>query len=173
MVQNGILVPQRDVLETDWFAFLFLDTFSETYPAQAVSSEENVTEALEDKGLASKTILVVEDNALLLEFVHDLLDTYGYRLLLAGNAQEAIEYLENQGQPIDLIFSDIRIPGGMDGISLVRKAKVLRKNLKVLLTTGFAPELLEKSLEKEFQIIQKPYEPKVLAQTIRMVLERP
>lgn len=116
-------------------------------------------------------ILVVEDDPMLLEFVHELLGASGYTTLSASNPFQALAFLENSEQRIDVIFSDIRIPGGMDGIVLARKAKALRPDLKILLTTGYSPELLTGLKEEPFPVIQKPYMPEELSRMIRNLLE--
>ena len=144
------------------------DKASENKLLKDYSTWENDREVIHDK-----TILVVEDDAMLLEFIYDLLNTYGFKILSASDTQEALRYLEDNKQEIDLIFSDIRIPGGMDGISLVRKAKQLRSDLKVLLTTGFSQEMIEKPIQEEFQVLQKPYYPNTLAQSIHTLLDLP
>ncbi len=65
-----------------------------------------------------KTILVIEDEPLLLEYVVDLLSAFGYRVLSASPTEEALHYLKDSVCQIDLMFSDIRIPGGMNGLAL-------------------------------------------------------
>ena len=119
-----------------------------------------------------KTILVIEDEPLLLEYVMDLLSACGYRVLPASNTEEALSYLKDSMYQIDLIFSDIRIPGGMNGLTLAREAQNWRPGLKVILTTGFAIELMEDLAYQAFDILQKPYMPADLITTIRTALEQ-
>jgi len=119
-----------------------------------------------------KTILVIEDEPLLLEHVVELLRECGYRVLPASNTEEALHYLTDSVCQIDLMFSDIRIPGGMNGLALAREAQNWRPGLKVILTTGFAIELLEDPAHQAFDILQKPYMPADLITTIRTALEQ-
>jgi DNA-binding NtrC family response regulator len=117
-----------------------------------------------------KTILVIEDEPLLLEYIVDLLSECGYRVLPATNSKEALHYLQDSVYQIDLMFSDIRIPGGMNGMALARETQNWRPGLKVILTTGFAIELLEDPAHQAFDILQKPYMPADLLTTIRRTL---
>jgi DNA-binding NtrC family response regulator len=117
-----------------------------------------------------KTILVVEDEPLLLEHVVDVLSEFGYRVLPASNSAEALHYLTDRTCQIDLMFSDIRVPGGMNGLALAREAQTSRPGLKVILTTGFASELLENPAPQVFDILYKPYTPDDLITTIRKAL---
>jgi DNA-binding NtrC family response regulator len=117
-----------------------------------------------------KTILVVEDEPLLLEHVGDVLSEFGYRVLPASNSAEALHYLTDRTCQIDLMFADIRVPGGMNGLALAREAQTSRPGLKVILTTGFASELLENPAPQVFDILYKPYTPDDLITTIRKAL---
>lgn len=119
-----------------------------------------------------KTILVIEDEPLLLEYVVDLLREFDYRVLPASNTEEALHYLKDSVYQIDLMFSDIRIPGGMNGLALAREAQNWRPGLKVVLTTGFAIELLGDPAQQAFDILHKPYMPDDLIATIRTALEQ-
>jgi len=119
-----------------------------------------------------KTILVIEDEPLLLEYVVDLLSAFGYRVLSASNTEEALHYLKDSVCQIDLMFSDIRIPGGMNGLALAQEAQNWRPGLKVVMTTGFAIELLEDPAHQAFDILQKPYMPADLITTIRTAPEQ-
>src|SRR6185436_8542153 len=85
---------------------------------------------------AGETILVVEDNPGLLRIVVKQLTGLGYRVLEADTARKALEVLES-GQPVDLLFTDVVMPGGMDGCELAREMIARRPNAKVLLTSGF------------------------------------
>ena len=73
---------------------------------------------------------------------------------MARNAQEALEALQCPDQ-IDLLFTDLVMPGGVSGVALARRAQVIRPGLRVLLTTGYAG--LEAPAADEFPIISKPF----------------
>lgn len=119
-----------------------------------------------------KTILVIEDEPLLLEHVVDVLSECGYRVLPASNTVEALHYLTDSTCQIDLMFSDIRVPGGMNGLALAQEAHHWRPGLPVILTTGFASELLANPAPQVFDTLYKPYTPDDLITTIRKALEQ-
>jgi len=100
------------------------------------------------------SILVVEDNAEVRDVSVEILQDLGYRTLVARNGQEALEMLQRPDL-IDLLFTDLVMPGGMSGVVLARRAQVMRPGLRVLLTTGYAG--LEAPATDEFPIISKPF----------------
>jgi CheY-like chemotaxis protein len=84
------------------------------------------------------TVLVVEDEPTVRELAESIVEDSGYRTLSAATAREAIALLE-QDEPIDLLFTDINLPdgsNGMDGLELARQAVELRPRLRVIYTTG-------------------------------------
>jgi len=130
---------------------------------------------LEDKEHEGKywkqpTILVVEDDPLLKEYVTDLLKMHHYSVFTTENMQEALKYLEDPNESIQLLFSDIRIPGYGSGVTLALKARQLRPSLNILLTTGFVEEYLKDKLDDSFPIIEKPYFPNELINKIQSIL---
>jgi two-component system, NtrC family, sensor kinase len=103
------------------------------------------------------TILVVEDEADVREVVAAELTNFGYRVLTAGDGPEALEIIDGE-YDIDLLFSDVVMPRGMNGEELAREARRRRPGLKVLLTSGYPPaELRERQSLGEFRVLQKPY----------------
>jgi CheY-like chemotaxis protein len=118
----------------------------------------------------SERILVVEDNEDLLEATSEMLTTFGYRVLCARNGAEAIRILES-GQDIDLLFSDVVMPNGMNGVELARAARQRNKHIKVLLTSGYAGDVMERlRAVGEFPIIDKPFRLADLARRLRSIL---
>jgi signal transduction histidine kinase len=119
----------------------------------------------------SERILLVEDNEDLLEATLAMLTTFGYQVLGARNGEEAMRMLQN-GEEFELLFSDVVMPKGMNGIELAREAKRLRRDIKVLLTSGYAGAVLERhQASAEFPIIDKPYRLPELARRLRSILE--
>ena len=119
----------------------------------------------------SECILVVEDNEELLEATAEMLTTFGYRVLGARDGVEALQILES-GQNPELLFSDIVMPNGMNGIELACEARRLNKSIKVLLTSGYAGDPLERlRSENGFPIIDKPFQLADLAQRVRSILD--
>ena len=82
-------------------------------------------------------MLVVEDNAEVLELAVATISDLGYRVLTAADGPSALGIVQG-GEPIDLLFSDVVMPGGMNGFELVNKARAIRIGLKALVTSGYA-----------------------------------
>jgi DNA-binding NtrC family response regulator len=84
------------------------------------------------------TLLIVDDEALIRVMVSDFLREYGFQVLEASNAAEAIEIIESSRVAIDLVFSDVRMPGELDGFGLSTWIRKNRPDLPVILTSGDA-----------------------------------
>jgi PAS domain S-box-containing protein len=120
----------------------------------------------------SETILVVEDDADLRETVVTSLMQLGYRALAAANADAALRILSGP-ERVDLLFTDVMMPGGMLGPALARRARELRPKLEVLYTTGYAEtSVLGASGVNLADVVQKPYRNEDLAVRIRGALDR-
>lgn len=121
----------------------------------------------------SETILLVEDEQALRELATEYLNTLGYQVKVAENAQAALTFLE-QDLKIDLLFSDVVMPGGMDGFELAKQAKILRPGIRVLMATGYTSRKnrVADSDEKMDEILYKPYTRSILAQRLRRVLDK-
>jgi PAS domain S-box-containing protein len=121
----------------------------------------------------SETILVVEDDADLRETVVTALSLLGYRALSAPNAAAALRILAGS-EKIELLFTDVMMPGGMLGPALAKRARELRPNIEVLFTTGFAETnvLATTAGLSSTEVINKPYRNEDLAMRIRYVLDR-
>ena len=113
-------------------------------------------------GDVSGTVLVVEDNPDVANASAGLLEQLGYRIRLANNAEAALKELEHDG--IDLVFSDIVMPGKMDGLGLAKVLRATRPHLPVLLTTGYSEALA--GGQTDFHILRKPYAIHELSQAI-------
>ncbi|MET4033381.1 signal transduction histidine kinase [Bradyrhizobium sp. JR7.2] len=119
----------------------------------------------------SERILVVEDNEDILEVTSARLTALGYRIVCARNGAEAILMLES-GQEFELLFSDVVMPNGMNGVELAREARRLNKGIKILLTSGYAEDVLERhQAVAEFPIIEKPFHLADLARRLRSILQ--
>jgi signal transduction histidine kinase/FixJ family two-component response regulator len=119
----------------------------------------------------SERILLVEDNEDLLEVTSAMLTTFGYRVICARNGSEAIRILDS-GQEFDLLFSDVVMPNGPNGVELAREAKRRNSEIKILLASGYAGDVLARHRAvDEFPIINKPFRISELAQCLRSVLQ--
>ena len=121
---------------------------------------------------ASATILVVEDNRRLREVVVKQLTSLGLVVLEAENAQQALERLDG-AKAVDLVFSDVVLPGSMDGIALTREIVKRYPDSKFLLTSGFPGKRLAdtEGLGGAVRLLSKPYRKDELARMVREVLD--
>ena len=125
---------------------------------------------LKDVPAGSGRVLMVEDDEDVLDVTSVMLRELGYHVVCARNGAEAIQLLTS-GKQFDLLFSDVVMPRGMTGIELAREAKRLCADLKVLLTSGNAADVLARyGAEDEFPIIGKPFRRAELAQYLRLVM---
>lgn len=121
----------------------------------------------------TETVLVVDDETAVSSFVEVILKTYGYRVLLARDAEEALGLLATHGKEIDLLFSDIGL-SGLDGFGLGAEARKLNPDLKIMLTSGYADGRTKAKLveQKINGFIAKPYDMSALLQSIRTLLDK-
>ncbi|TDH60051.1 PAS domain-containing protein [Dankookia rubra] len=121
----------------------------------------------------AETILVVEDNDDVLDLaVHHLLGR-GYRVLSARSGEEALHVLGESGGRVDLLFSDIVMPGGINGLVLAEQARAMVPGLRVLLTTGYNEDLVRARAPGQEPVLGKPYRETELAARVRLVLNQP
>jgi PAS domain S-box-containing protein len=114
------------------------------------------------------TVLLVEDDVGVAELALGLLEEAGYKVKTAGNAAEALKVLRN-GEPIDLVFSDIMMPGGMNGAELARIVRGEFPSIFILLATGYS-EAAAHAATYEFPLIRKPYGREVLLDKVGEIL---
>ena len=122
-------------------------------------------------GTGHETILLVEDDEEVLAVAAESLRELGYKVLTAGNAAQGLEILRGD-QPIDLLLSDVIMPGGMNGVQLAVEARRISPKLKVLLASGYtaAALSLEHGLQNNLDIVEKPFRREELAQKLRLVI---
>lgn len=118
----------------------------------------------------TETILVVEDNEAVRLVTTELLTQLGYRIIGVDNPQEAMGFVRAD-PTIDLVFSDVVMPGGMDGFALVKQARAFNPALKVLLTSGYSEFDNRPAGETPVRVLGKPFRQSELAQALREVLE--
>jgi PAS domain S-box-containing protein len=110
----------------------------------------------------SGIVLLVEDNPEVASVSTNLLEQLGYTVRRVADAEAALREIEFDG--IDLVFSDIVMPGKMDGLGLARHLKAVRPGLPILLTSGYSDAAL--NVRGDFPILRKPYEIHELSQAI-------
>jgi PAS domain S-box-containing protein len=121
-----------------------------------------------------ETILVVEDEAELRAFTVEVLSELGYRVLEAETAAGAMALVERESR-IDVLFTDVVLPGGTDGRALAEEAMRLRPAMRVLFTTGYTRNAIvhHGRLDPGVQMIGKPFTYAELASKVREVIEAP
>jgi PAS domain S-box-containing protein len=119
-----------------------------------------------------ETVLVVEDEEDVRALVVRLLSGLGYQVLQAGDGRKALELLQ-QDSPIDLLFTDVVLPGGTNGPELARVAASRRPDIKVLYTSGYTGNAIQQldALAAEVRLISKPYRIEELARKVRCALD--
>jgi PAS domain S-box-containing protein len=135
---------------------------SKSEPAAVATSREG----------GGETILVVEDNPEVRRLVLRQLRDMGYQVIEAGNGPQALQILDD-GVPIDLLFTDVVMPGGMTGRQLAEAAKARRPNLKTLFTSGYTEDSILRlgKLDPGVRLLSKPYRKRELAARIREALD--
>jgi PAS domain S-box-containing protein len=117
-------------------------------------------------------ILVVEDNASIRDLAVRHLESLGYCTISAADGVSALAIIKS-GTLIDLLFTDVVMPGGLDGRALAAEARQLLPGLKVLFTSGFTAAAASAAIEDEFgsNLLSKPYRKSDLARRVRTMLD--
>ena len=117
-----------------------------------------------------ETVLVVEDDEAVLAMAIESLTDLGYRVLVAHDSHEALAIVKGS-ERIDILFSDIVMPGGINGANLAVETRRLRPDIKVILTSGYTAAALsnEHGLPEELPILSKPYRKDELADQLRVI----
>ena len=138
--------------------------------SKTVPETEKISDP-EPKEAVGEIVFVVEDNEQVRELTVRRLEALGYTILVAENGAEAIALLKERPD-IDLVFSDVVMPGGVSGIDIARWVKQHKPRLKVLLTSGFAPEMTNDvaALPADIALLRKPYKQADLARAVREAL---
>jgi PAS domain S-box-containing protein len=134
------------------------------------AEEEPVSRVTHGKG--HETILVVEDDEDVRGYSTDSLRDLGYSVLEAPTAGMALRVLENHPE-IVVLFTDVGLPGGMNGRQLAEEAKKLRPDLKVLFTTGYARNAIvhDGRLDPGVELLTKPFSQTVLSEKLRDIID--
>ncbi len=112
-------------------------------------------------------MLVVEDSRDVADVTSALLEQLGYRVVRAENAAEALRHLQ-QGIEFDLLFSDIVMPGAIDGLGLAEICLERFPDIPVLLTSGFSDAA--QAVDGRFDILRKPFELAALERAIEVAM---
>jgi PAS domain S-box-containing protein len=122
-------------------------------------------------GSARETILVVEDDSRVRQLTIKRLKLLGYEVLESSDGPNALEILK-RGEPVDLVFTDLIMPGGLSGRDVAIQAREIKPGIKVLLTSGYAEDLVRgDDLQREnLKVLRKPYQQADLVMALREVL---
>ena len=148
---------------------VFLPASSE--PVKAPPPESPVTAAVRG---GQETILVVEDEPVLRDMAHLILQDCGYRILEAGSGAEALQIWQRHANTIDLMLTDVVMPGGMSGRELAVKLLATHPRLKIIFTSGYNVEETNTDFFRRggAAFLQKPYTRIDLARAVREVLDK-
>src|SRR5690606_5916011 len=140
-------------------------------PRATEPAAEEESASFDSTAGGSETILVVEDDDLVREHVEEQLRGFGYRVLAAGNGREALEVFEKESG-IDLLFTDIVMPGGMNGKELADAARRVAPDIKVLFTSGYTEDAVvhQGRLDPGIHLLSKPYSQADLKRMTRVAL---
>ena len=119
-----------------------------------------------------EVILLVEDNDLVRVFATSQLSLLGYQVISAKDGPEAIRIIQSRDD-IDLLFTDIIMPGGMNGREVAEQARIQKPTLKILFTSGYISDVFsnKSEFENNWELLTKPYTRLELAYKIRHALD--
>jgi DNA-binding response OmpR family regulator len=109
-------------------------------------------------------VLLVEDEIMISEWVAQSLSEQGFAVQTAANAADALDHLA--ADEVDVLLTDINLPGGMDGVTLARRARELRPNIPVVYASARATMLSPDARVPGAIILPKPYEPALLGRLL-------
>ncbi len=147
-------------------------TFKIYLPRVAGTPEKAVSQTPATLAVGSETVLVVEDQAEVRGLTTRILEARGYTVLAAENAGAATHLAERYVKRIDLLLTDVVMPG-VNGRELAVRLTAQRRDLKVLFVSGYTGEAIRQHglLELDAAFLQKPFSPDVLARKVRDVLD--
>jgi CheY-like chemotaxis protein len=119
-----------------------------------------------------ETVLLVEDEEQVRDLAHRILEMNGYQVLVAPNGPDAITLVDQQPGPIDLLLTDVIMPGGLNGLELAQHLLVRRPHLKIVLMSGYTDDTLadRTTFMPGFAFLQKPFNAASLTGKLREVL---
>jgi nitrogen-specific signal transduction histidine kinase/CheY-like chemotaxis protein len=145
--------------------------FSLWFPRASGVAERRVQSSMVNRPDGNERVLMVEDQVEVAELGRAMLQDLGYEVIVAHSARAALDVLARD-QDFQLLFTDILMPGGMNGVGLAQAVRRDYPHTHVLLTTGFADDAIDVG-SRSFELIRKPYRRAELNERIRSVLDRP
>ena len=134
--------------------------------ARALDAEENIRGGTE-------TILLVEDEAPLRQLVRNVLESYRYKVIDADSGRAALDEWEKNAGEIDLLLTDLVMPGGLNGRDLGEKLRLINPRLRIVFMSGYSGDIVGKDfkLREGINFLQKPFAPRTLAKCVRDCLD--
>jgi signal transduction histidine kinase/CheY-like chemotaxis protein len=150
---------------------IYLPRLLQAEEVSAVPAARPIEDTTVPRARQSETILVVEDNGGVRDYAKVVLSELGYRVLEAGDANEALRLLA--ANSIDLLFTDVVLPGPMTGRALADKASKMRPGLPILFTTGYTRNAIvhQGRLDADVHLLNKPFTQQDLVRKIRELLD--
>ena len=145
--------------------------FSLYFPRASGAVERKPTGPVAPRAGGAERVLMVEDQIEVGELGKTILEDLGYDVVLVDSARAALDTLHGDSD-FRLLFTDILMPGGMNGVALAQSVRRDFPHIAVLLTTGFADEAIDEG-SRSFELIRKPYRRNELNDRIRAVLDKP
>jgi two-component system cell cycle sensor histidine kinase/response regulator CckA len=121
----------------------------------------------------SETILVVDDQPVVLEFCRVTLERAGYNVFTASSGDQALSFFEPNRSPVDLAVIDIVMPG-MSGIELAKRLEKLSHGVRIVLMSGYSPDEVKRVVGEQaanYRSMWKPFEARTLVQMIKNALD--
>ncbi len=119
-----------------------------------------------------ETLLVVEDESMLLDLLKSLFEEEGYNVITAKDGEQAVEIFRAEGKSIALVLTDMGLPK-LGGWEVFQKLRDMKPAVKVILASGFVDVTVKEDLMKRgaSDVFQKPYVPQVILERIREILD--
>jgi signal transduction histidine kinase/ActR/RegA family two-component response regulator len=143
--------------------------------ADAMNRETGEEHAYFQDGVVANgdlAILLVEDNEQVAELASEMLSALGFRVTRAGTAREALGQFDDTANRFDIVFSDVVMPGGMNGLELAQELKRRQPDLPVLLTTGYSEAAAKLGARGDIPLIEKPYQIAALQEALQQLVPR-
>ena len=144
-------------------------TMAMFFPLEREALDKSVEGSGSKDYRGSETILLVEDEAPVRRVIKQALSHLGYSVLQASDGREALDIWNSHSEQIELIITDMIMPGGMTGADLTKAVRKERSEVKVMISSGYSPETLESLNHVDF--LQKPYDLDHLGKAIRTCLD--
>jgi CheY-like chemotaxis protein len=156
---TGPFVAGRFLFAVRRLSVIHLIEKAATNTPDAIDEERMAAAVIRDNESAEAakrpTILVVEDEVLIRMMIADYLRLEDFIVIEAASADEALRVLESS-TPVDLLFTDVRMPGAVDGFTLIERARALKPDVKIVVTSGHAGAQLRGAAADWF--VSKPYD---------------